>query len=528
MSSDEAEDDVLEHCTLRIPYEELNRCYRTGHKNIERSLAKIQRVGNAIKERLSGSNEPVSKEQIRKAYRTLRGLVEEAREVYKSVPEDEMKCMDVLRQRVVYLQEETAATNSTRLIDVKKSKSSRAMRHAIWYLLRIGQVEMARKIAERYNVAHMIDIDLFAQLKEIRSALLAGNTTPCVEWLESHRSKLRRMGSRIEVDIRIEELIDLINQNHTADAIAYIKKYIAPCMKNNDDQEVKKLIGMILTPEQNCPKYTTEEEIAERWRKCEEMFVAEFYRLYQLCTQSVFSITMQCGLAAHKTPSCCLDQRKRSEVKCPVCNPLCWPIAADLPNAHVTQSTILCTKTGEICDDTENAPYLFPSGHVYGKKVLQEQMREDNMVLCPESNKLCNTTYLHQVHTTLNTICTVGQYVRSRAPSVQFRVGDVIIHKKFGYRAIIIGWDEKAIAPAEFIAKVHDGNEQFTNNPNYAVLIDMRDRITPQIGYIVQENVEKTTGQVLHTLRDQFFERFDENENRYIMRPFLRRSYPDD
>ena len=46
----------------------------------------------------------------------------------------------------------------------------------------------------------------------------------------------------------------------------------------------------------------------------------------------------------------------------------------------------------------------------------------------------------------LRVVFTVGSAdVRSpRPPSVKFRVGQVVRHRRFGYRGVIIGWDTVA------------------------------------------------------------------------------------
>ncbi|KJH52954.1 hemimethylated DNA binding domain protein [Dictyocaulus viviparus] len=82
------------------------------------------------------------------------------------------------------------------------------------------------------------------------------------------------------------------------------------------------------------------------------------------------------------------------------------------------------------------------------------------------------------------------------------------------YRAVIIGWDLKAKASEEFIKQVHKGNDEWTNNPNYAVLIDARDRMIPQLGYIAQDNIELHGGQIIHNLLKNYMEKYDEKTQR--------------
>lgn len=46
----------------------------------------------------------------------------------------------------------------------------------------------------------------------------------------------------------------------------------------------------------------------------------------------------------------------------------------------------------------------------------------------------------------------------SRSEHVRYRVGQVVRHKTYGYRAVIIGWDEIASAPDEWLDEHHQGH----------------------------------------------------------------------
>lgn len=45
-----------------------------------------------------------------------------------------------------------------------------------------------------------------------------------------------------------------------------------------------------------------------------------------------------------------------------------------------------------------------------------------------------------------------------RSEYVKFHVGQVIRHKLYGYRAVIIGWDEIASAPDQWLDEHHQGH----------------------------------------------------------------------
>ena len=55
-----------------------------------------------------------------------------------------------------------------------------------------------------------------------------------------------------------------------------------------------------------------------KWVELVEQFRTENYRLYQLSSQSVFTVALQAGLSALKTPLCYRPLNDRN-YECPVC-----------------------------------------------------------------------------------------------------------------------------------------------------------------------------------------------------------------
>lgn len=131
-----------------------------------------------------------------------------------------------------------------------------------------------------------------------------------------------------------------------------------------------------------------------------------------------------------------------------------------------------------------------------------------------------------------------------RPPHVKFRVGQVFRHKKFRYRAVIIGWDETAKVPEWWIKDILRNKkasclqtfilvihliilQEWSERPNYLALIDTRDKAIPQIGYVIEENIEPVTDvKIIHPFLEKYFEGF--KNRRYILRPWLQRIYPFD
>jgi len=113
-----------------------------------------------------------------------------------------------------------------------------------------------------------------------------------------------------------------------------------------------------------------------------------------------------------------------------------------------------------------------------------------------------------------------------RSPYIKYRVGQVVVHRIHNYRGVIVAWDEKARAPEWWLKKVHKGNKEWADEPNYTILIDTRDRLIPQIAYVVQQNVVISSGPVVHPLVKHYFESFD--GTCYKSRPWHKSVYPND
>lgn len=115
-----------------------------------------------------------------------------------------------------------------------------------------------------------------------------------------------------------------------------------------------------------------------------------------------------------------------------------------------------------------------------------------------------------------------------RPSKIKFRIGQVVKHKRWGYRGVIVGWDAVAKAPESWIKDNHENNKSWRDQPNYAVLIDIRDRTIPQLGYVPEVNIEiaPSSVRITHPGMEDYFESYDGAQ--YLPRPWLRTIYPMD
>lgn len=132
----------------------------------------------------------------------------------------------------------------------------------------------------------------------------------------------------------------------------------------------------------------------------------------------------------------------------------------------------------------------------------------------------------------------VHRRVGEAAAGVSFRVGQLIRHRRYAYRGVIVGWDTECRASEEWVeqmgvARLAGGRAQ----PFYHVLPDPADRPGQVQTYVAQENIELEALPPLHSCKPgfavhpdagRFFSALQPDGAAYQLAPWLRRAYPQD
>ncbi|XP_074778731.1 F-box only protein 21-like isoform X3 [Athene noctua] len=120
-------------------------------------------------------------------------------------------------------------------------------------------------------------------------------------------------------------------------------------------------------------------------------------------------------------------------------------------------------------------------------------------------------------------------YVHSPKPEyIRFSVGQVIVHKRFGYLGVIVGWDVKANTLEERLQHKHPpANQDLKNTPHYRILINKANGFGKSTAYIPEEEITIIMGlEVHHPDMKAYFSGYD--GSKYIMQPWLKKIYPHD
>lgn len=368
---------AMEHPTLKVPYEVLNKKYRVSQKVIDRE---VNHLNQSLQELKNSSD-------LQNVHKALNNVVENLQVVKRKADEsmlDEQEAAQVCKRRLDHLKGMFELPYSDVAINVWKKK--RLDRLLVDHLLRDGYYETAAKLTEQSDLENLTNIELFMVAKRVENSLEAGDTSKCLAWCHDNKSKLRKIKSNLEFKLRQQEFIELIRQNKKLEAIIHARKYLS----NVDDsqrEELEHIMGLLAHPLDTQKEPYRSLLDRSRWRTLIEHFKKENYTLFQLNSVSVFSVVLQAGLSALKTPHCYRKSGQRNP-ECPLCSPLLNELAKKLPYPHCSQSKLICSISGQPLNE-HNPPMMLPNGYIYGELSLRAMAAKSgqNRVVCPKTQE---------------------------------------------------------------------------------------------------------------------------------------------
>ncbi|KAH9405081.1 PREDICTED: macrophage erythroblast attacher-like [Rhagoletis zephyria] len=393
---------ALEHQTLKVPYELLNKKFRIAQKNIDRegshvqsSINELEKAVNTKPSEESSQNEPVTVGKINELLIGVVGRLNVLKRKSFECISEEIDAVNVCKRRLEHLKEycskvtpEPPSVHEPTDPWLATWKRQRMDRMIVDHCLRSGFYDTAIHLAKCSKIEPLTNIDIFLVCRDIEDSLANHETSRCLTWCHDNRSKLRKVKSTLEFSLRQQEFIELVRADQRMEAVKYAQKYFSTfeeIVGTPAQTELEKVMGLLAcTPDTKVERYRILFD-AKRWQRLVEQFRAENFRLYQLTNASIFSITLQAGLSSLKTPQCYRKDATARNNECPVCSELLNKLAATLPCAHCSQSRLVCYISGDAMNE-HNQPLMLPNGYVYGEKALKKMSLENgNKVICPRT-----------------------------------------------------------------------------------------------------------------------------------------------
>lgn len=365
----------LEHPTLKVPYELLNKKFRAAQKQLDREVSHVQAAALELERGLA-----VDKVGAGEISRLLGGMVEKLQVLKRKAEEsisEELQVGYVCKRRLDHLKEHTGGAQWRR---------RRLDRMLVEYFLRRGYYNAATRLAQTSDLGDLTNIDIFLVSRDVENSLMERETSKCLAWCHDNRSKLRKLKSSLEFNLRIQEFVELVRSDRRLEAVRHARKHFST-YEEDQLQEIQHCMALLAFPANTEISPYKEMLLESRWDKLVEQFRQENYRLFQLASQSVFTVALQAGLSALKTPQC-YSSRENRNASCPVCQDWLNILAMPLPFAHCSQSRLVCHISGLPLNE-HNQPMVLPNGYVYGEQALMQMAAENNgQVICPKTKEI--------------------------------------------------------------------------------------------------------------------------------------------
>lgn len=397
---------ALEHQTLKVPYEMLNKKFRLAQKTIDREVAHVNNSINDLDKALEKSTkESVPVTAINDL---LNGVINKLTVLKRKSIEninDEIDAVKVCKRRIEHLKEYQNLMSKTDPAQVPTDltigewRSKRMDRMIVDHCLRSGYYETAVQLSKYSNIDHLTNIEMFLVCKTIEESLEKRETTKCLNWCHDNRSKLRKIKSTLEFSLRQQEFIELVRTNQRMEAVRYAQKYFCTfddLVGTSAQSDLEQVMGLLAyTPKTQIERYQVLFD-EKRWHHLVAQFRVDNFKLYQLSDASIFSITLQAGLSSLKTPHCYRKDGIRNS-DCPICSELLNKLAATLPCAHCSQSRLVCYISNEPMNE-HNPPMMLPNGFVYGERALKKMAEENGLITCPRTGAIFSVKECEKVY----------------------------------------------------------------------------------------------------------------------------------
>ncbi|XP_018568012.1 macrophage erythroblast attacher isoform X3 [Anoplophora glabripennis] len=319
---------------------------------------------------------------------------------------EELAASNVCKRRLEHLKDHNTLTPGGNISQgaLNQWRRKRLDRMVVEYFLRNGYYNAAITLADRSDIKDLTNIDIFLTSREVEKSLANRETAKCLLWCHDNKSKLRKLKSNMEFNLRIQEFVELIRSDRRIDAIKHARKHF-PSFEEEHLSTIQQVMALLAFPVTTDVSKRHFSVIAPykalfdetRWDTLIEQFRQENYRLFQLASQSVFTVALQAGLSALKTPQCYSDNCENRNPTCPVCQPHLNDLAEHLPFAHCSQSRLYCHISGLPMNEN-NQPMMLPNGYIYGEQALEQMARENNgQIICPKTKEIFSFKKLEKV-----------------------------------------------------------------------------------------------------------------------------------
>eukprot|EP01062_Namystynia_karyoxenos_P056975 TRINITY_DN47933_c0_g1_i1.p1 TRINITY_DN47933_c0_g1~~TRINITY_DN47933_c0_g1_i1.p1 ORF type:complete len:421 (+),score=149.87 TRINITY_DN47933_c0_g1_i1:75-1265(+) len=380
--------EVAEHATLAyeepllsVPLGALGRQVRQDSKRLEKEWAVVHKaLDTLIQREEKGAGQ--GPEQLAAALGKVGTKLKGVKRKFEDAAAAHSQAAEVCAARARYIADAPARPSS--LGQNPDAAAERCDRLVADCLLRWGMVHSAAALAEASGTTELCDIELYTPARQVVDGLRRGSCAEALAWCAENRMRLRRSGSDLEFQLRVQEAVSM----PPLAALAHAKEHLAP---HAADAACMTLIRALAAASVLSPAGAEDTAAARRygwlrdparWSQLGQQFQRDFVALTGCPEQPLLLLLLQAGLLALNTSR---SDRDGSHPADPMNNGVLKELAEGLPQMTRKNSALVCSISGEVMDDG-NPPVVTPQGHVYSAEALRRSAHSGGETFtCPRT-----------------------------------------------------------------------------------------------------------------------------------------------
>jgi macrophage erythroblast attacher len=197
---------------LRMPHELSRRNQKNAQRYVENSTKDVLSSLTVVATASKASTPDAALSSLDSVISKMQGL----KRKLENLHDEEMRIHKSNRARLRHLQDLYEVQS---LVDVKYDEWSRTRlsRLLVDYLLREGYSESAAHLAASQGIGDLVDVDAFVACHKIEKSLREErNTSLALNWCKENSKELKKQGSLLEFELRLQQYIELVRQGHQA------------------------------------------------------------------------------------------------------------------------------------------------------------------------------------------------------------------------------------------------------------------------------------------------------------------------
>jgi macrophage erythroblast attacher len=194
-----------------MPYELSRRNFKNAQRLIEHSTTSLTSTLSSTTKSASKTADPAP---ILDSLDAMISKMQGLKRKLSNLQEEEARLHKAAKARLQHLQDLHEVQS---LVDVKYDEWSRVRlsRLLVDYLLREGYAESAQCLAQSKDIEDLVDVEAFVSCHKIERSLREGmRTQEALEWCKEHSKELKKGGSMLEFELRLQQYIELVRQGH--------------------------------------------------------------------------------------------------------------------------------------------------------------------------------------------------------------------------------------------------------------------------------------------------------------------------